>query len=96
MRSGIHLLQNSRMIFQDGNITKKDLQTITMVIPPMVLKNLWDTIVATKDSTNIVRLMQTVEKIILDGYPMGILISMLTNYVVTVEGRALRILLGNF
>ena len=84
------------MIFQDGNITKKDLQTITMVIPPMVLKNLWDTIVATKDSTNIVRLMQTVEKIILDGYPMGILISMLTNHVVTVEGRALRILLGNF
>ena len=78
------------MIFQDGNITKKDLQTITMVIPPMVIRNLWDTIVATKDSTNIVRLMQTVEKIILDGYPMGILISMLTNYVVTIEGRTMR------
>ena len=61
-----------------------------MVIPPMVIRNLWDTIVATKDSTNIVRLMQTVEKIILDGYPMGILISMLTNYVVTVEGRTRR------
>ena len=78
------------MIFQDGNITKKDLQTITMVIPPMVIRNLWDTIVATKDSTNIVRLMQTVEKIILDGYPMGILISMLTNYVVMIEGRTMR------
>ena len=78
------------MIFQDGNITKKDLQTITMVIPPMVMKNLWDTIVATKNSSNIVYLMKTVETIILDGYPMGILISMLTNYVVTIEGRTMR------
>ena len=87
MRSGIHLLQNSRMIFQDGAITKENLQTITMIVPAVVVKNLWDTIVATKNAPNISRLMGTVEKIVLDGYPMGILISMLTSYVVTVEGR---------
>ncbi|KNB44092.1 replication factor C subunit [Blastocystis sp. subtype 4] len=82
LRSGIHLLQNSYMIFQKDVITKEKLHGITMEIPPMVVKNLWDTIVATTAASSITRLSAAVEKVILDGYPLSILLSLLTSYVV--------------
>ena len=86
LRSGIHLLQNSFMIFQKDAITKEKLHSITMEIPPMIVKNLWDTIVATTTASSIMRLSAAVEKVILDGYPLSILLSLLTSYVVNNTG----------
>ena len=74
------------MIFQKGVITKEKLHGITMEIPPMVVKNLWDTIVATTAASSITRLSAAVEKVILDGYPLSILLSLLTSYVVNNTG----------
>lgn len=74
------------MIFQNDVITKEKLHSITMEIPPMIVKNLWDTIVATSSASNIARLTAAVEKIILDGYPLSILLSLVTSYVVNNTG----------
>ena len=48
----------------------------------MVVKNLWNVIQSAKNDPNVLRLQTTVEKIILDGYPLGILLSMFTDYVI--------------
>lgn len=55
---------------------------VTKVIPTMVVKNLWNVIQSAKNDPNVLRLQTTVEKIILDGYPLGILLSMFTDYVI--------------
>lgn len=77
------------MIFQKDAITKEKLHSITMEIPPMIVKNLWDTIVATTTASSIMRLSAAVEKVILDGYPLSILLSLLTSYVVNNTGGIL-------
>ncbi|KAK8827945.1 hypothetical protein WA556_004577, partial [Blastocystis sp. ATCC 50177/Nand II] len=82
LRSGIHLLQNAHMIYRGEPVTKEGLEQISMVIPPLVVKGLWDAIKSTTKATNIARLAAAVEKIVLDGYPLSIVLSMLSEYVI--------------
>ena len=51
----------------------------------MIIKNIWDAIESTKTSTSIARITTTAEKIIMDGYPISIIISLLQKYILTVE-----------
>ena len=53
----------------------------------MVVKNLWNVIQSAKSDPTVFRLQTTVEKIILDGYPLGILLSMFTDFVIHNAGR---------
>ena len=77
LRSGIHLLQNSYMIYQNEEITKESLQKITMTIPPSVIETLWNHIESCKGSPSIFPLKHIVEQIICDGYPLSNLLLML-------------------
>ena len=75
------------MIYRDESVTKDALQQISMVIPPMVIKSLWDTIKATTKAANIGRLSAAVEKLVLDGYPLSMVLSMLSEYVIRNNGE---------
>ena len=55
----------------------------------MVVKNLWNVIQSAKSDPTVLRLQTTVEKIILDGYPLGILLSMFTDFVIHSAGRCM-------
>ena len=74
------------MIYRGEPVTKEGLQQISMVIPPLVVKGLWDAIKSTTKATNIARLAAAVEKIVLDGYPRSIVLSMLSEYVIRCGG----------
>ena len=52
----------------------------------MIIKNVWDAIESTKTSTSIARITTTVEKIIMEGYPVSMVISLLQKHMLTVEG----------
>ena len=75
------------MIYRNESVTKDALQQISMVIPPMVIKSLWDTMQATTKAANIARLSAAVEKLVLDGYPLSVVLSMLSEYVIRNSGR---------
>ena len=89
MRSGIHLLQNAHMIYRDEPVTKGALQKICMVVSPMEIKSLWDTIKSTARANSIARLSGAVEKLVLDGYPLSIILSLLSDYIIRNGGGLL-------
>ena len=51
------------MIYRGEPVTKEGLEQISMVIPPLVVKGLWDAIKSTTKATNIARLAAAVEKL---------------------------------
>ena len=96
MRSGIHLLQNSNMIYQQEEITREKLQSISIVrfvkdhhhfqvIPQEVIKKLWNTMEGIKNARRITSLSTYVEKIVLDGYPIAMILSSLEKYIFTLD-----------
>ena len=96
LRSGIHLLQNSNMIYQQEEITREKLQSISIVrfvkdhhhfqvIPQEVIKKLWNTMEGIKNASSITSLSTYVEKIVLDGYPIAMILSSLEKYIFTLD-----------
>lgn len=55
------------------------------VIPPAIIQSLWDAIWATRNATNITRVSNAVEKVILDGYPVSVLISLLEKHILSID-----------
>lgn len=52
----------------------------------MIIKNLWDAIFSTKEASNISRIHTVVEKVILDGYPVSVLLSLLEKHILAIDG----------
>ena len=56
-------------------------------MPEIVIKNLWDAIKATKSASDIGRILNMVDKVVMEGYPVSVVLSLLERYIIGLEGR---------
>lgn len=88
LRSGIQLLQNAHTIYRSDHVTLESLQKIIFNIPEEVVFRLWNTIQCTHNASNLVKLIEVVESICLEGYPLSSLLAKLSDC--SVDNKELR------